>query len=118
MGLVLNESNLSDKRSFKRAKLSGPVRFEFKDPECFGGCLSCDISEGGIRVRFNEFVPLGTNLSMGVQLDSGRVVECIGKVVWVSQIPFGDQYEIGLEFENIDSISESRSRIHHFIGEK
>lgn len=109
------QSEQTDHRMYKRIKLSEPVRFSFKDPSRFGGCLSYDISEGGVKVRFNEFVPLGTELIMSITLASNRVVECIGKVVWVKQIPFTEHYQVGLEFENLDSVVETRSRIHHFI---
>ena len=115
---VFDQKSQEDKRSFSRIKLSEPVRFEFKDPGHFGGCLSCDISEGGVRLRVNEFIALGTELSVNISLPSNRVVECVGKVVWVQKLPYVDQYQVGIEFENLDSFYEARTRIHRFMQDQ
>lgn len=101
----------AERRNFKRIRFDRPVRFQFKDPSCFGGCLSQDISAGGVRVNFNDFVPLWTELTLRIQLAGERIVECKGCVVWVAKLPFMDRYQIGLEFERGDSFWETRKAI-------
>ena len=115
MSNVIEGQGQNDKRAFKRVRLSEPVRFEFKNPTHYGGCLSADISEGGVRLRVNEFIALGEEISVNIQLSPKKMVEGVGKVVWVQKMPYADQYQVGLEFENLDSIFEARSRIHQYI---
>jgi len=90
----------AERRRFTRKRLDEPVRFEFKDPGRYGGCLSADISQGGIRINFNEFVPLGTDLYLKVQISPEKVVDCVGKVVWVEKHRFLDRYQVGVEFDS------------------
>lgn len=115
MSIVFEGHGQNDKRAFKRVRLSEPVRFEFRNPAHYGGCLSADISEGGVRLRVNEFIALGEEISVNIQLSPKKMVEGVGKVVWVQKMPYADQYQIGLEFEKLDSIFEARSRIHQHI---
>lgn len=115
MSLVSSQVKKTEQRAYRRVEHSEPVRYEFKDPDHFGGCVSYDISEGGIKLRLHEFVALGTELVLNIHLTPDRMVECMGKVVWVRQLPYVDQYQVGIEFEDIDSIIDSRSRIHQYI---
>ena len=112
---IIAEAKADERREFKRASLKEPVRFEFKDPQHFGGCVSGDISAGGIRLRVYDFIPLGTELTLEVQLSSNRMVSCEGQVVWVEKIAFGDDYRIGLKFVNTPALREAQELIQHFV---
>ena len=109
---------MSERRVFPRIDLKEPVQFQVKSVEEGRGALSCDISEGGVRVKLNDFVPIGAELILQVRLNSGQVVECVGRVKWVSQIPFMDWYQAGVEFENTDAIKPIRNRIHQYTDQK
>ena len=111
----MSDNSYEDRRVFRRSILDSPVRFQLKDPKQFGGCLSCDISEGGMRVRFGDFVSLGTEISVNVKLASVRMIECLGKVVWVKKFPFMDRYEVGLEFCDFGSIYDSKNEIYRYV---
>jgi len=104
-----------EKRNFKRVRWNEPVEFRFKDPFKYGGCLSKDLSLGGIRIQISEFLPLNSELSLQVRLVNHKVVDCTGRVVWVEKLPFVDRYQAGLEFSEDDSIFDSRKKINHFI---
>ena len=108
-------SNESDKRNFERVRFDLPVRVQFKDPSQFSGSLSCDLSEGGIRLQMNEFIPLGTELTLTIQLADERMIECPCRVVWVQKNRFADEYQAGLEFTETDSTPGSQKRIHAFL---
>ena len=83
--------------------------FSFKDPAIFGGCLSCDLSEGGVRVRVGRFIPLNTELSLKIRLANENIVECVGRVAWVEKIRFGDDYMVGLDI-SVDEASGKPSK--------
>jgi len=93
----MEEHNMEDKRQFRRMAHSGPVQYQFKDPSQFGGCVSRDLSEGGVHIRMNDFMPLNTELTLKIRLAGENVVECSGRVVWVEKSRFGDSYQAGLD---------------------
>ncbi len=95
----MNENNVRERRQFSRIRLDEPVRYQLKDPTQFGGCLSCDIGAGGIRISVNDFIPLNTELALQVHLSSKRVVDRKGRVVWVEKFRFADRYQAGVEFD-------------------
>jgi len=95
----MSQDYAKERRKFYRVNLDKPVRYEFKDPHHFGGCLSCDIGDGGIRVSINDFIPLNTELNLKIHLPYNRVVDRKGRVVWVEKFRFADRYQAGIEFE-------------------
>ena len=111
----MNTLEVSEKRHAKRVDFKEPIGFQFKDPTQFGGCLGCDLSESGLRVNFSDFVPLGTELLIQLTLAGKRVVERMGKVVWVQKFPFMDRYQVGLQFLNDRPISGSQQEIKNFV---
>jgi len=113
---LVEEYNESEKRNFLRFRLAQPVRVQFKDPAQFSGSLSCDLSEGGVRLQMNDFIPLGTELTLTIQLEDDRIVECPCRVVWVQKNRFADRYQAGLEFVETDSMPDSQRRIHTFLA--
>ena len=112
----MEDHHLDEKRQFHRVHRAHPVRFELKDPKLFGGCLSCDLSQGGIRVQFNDFVPLNTEMTLQIQLSDESVVECPCRVAWVEKSRFGDRYQAGLEFVEGGSMQDSQRKIHRFLS--
>jgi Tfp pilus assembly protein PilZ len=111
------ESHSTDKRSFRRHSLKEAVRVQFKDPTETVGSLSCDISEGGVKISCNDFIPLGTEVELQVKLSDLQVVYCTGCVVWIQKVPHCDRYQAGLEFTDDSLIFDARSRIHFYFTE-
>ncbi len=63
------------------------------------GSLSGDISEGGLRLSVQEFIPLNTIFRLNIHVsDSARVLPAQGRVVWVREVPQSDRYDVGIEF--------------------
>ena len=104
-----------DKRASKRVRFIDSVLFKEKDNPHFGGSVGFDISEGGLRMSFNDYVPIGTELSLQIQLSNGNVVECVGRIVWVKKYPYSDHYQAGVQFESPENLFDSRSKIHQYI---
>ena len=110
------EYNVDERRSFHRFHCAQPIRFQLKDPNQFGGSLSCDLSKGGIRVHLGDFIPLKTELTLQIQLADESIVECPCRVAWVEKNRFSDRYQAGLEFVEADSMLDSRRKIYGFLS--
>jgi len=96
------ETGNAERRAFKRVAFRHPVQFQRKDPARNVGALSCDISQGGLRMNVADFVPLNEDVALQVQMSLEEVAECAGRVVWVRQMPFMERYQLGLEFLDKD----------------
>ena len=84
----MEEQNVDERRSFYRVHSAQPVRFQLKDPKQFGGCLSCDLSQGGIRVQLSDFIPLNSEMTLQIQLSDESVVDYPCRVAWVEKNRF------------------------------
>ena len=109
------EMDASERRNCRRVQFREPVQYQYKDPSQFGGWLACDISESGIKVNINDFVPLDAEFTLQVPLANGKIIDCLGRVVWVQKLPFSDCYHAGLKFEAVDSIAEVQNDLHQYI---
>jgi hypothetical protein len=113
-GMEFELASREDKRVAPRARFKDSIRFEQKDQAEFGGSVGLDLSATGVRMRFNDYIPVGTELVLQIQLNKERTVECVGKVVWVKKYPYSDHYQAGLEFESPDDLIESKAEIHRY----
>jgi hypothetical protein len=105
-----------DMREFRRIVHSEPVHYRFNDSSRFGGCVARDLSEGGIRVRLNDFVPLNTRLTLSIPLTKDNVVECAGRVVWVEKSRFGEYYQAGLDISDDEAALVNQKKIYGFLS--
>ena len=117
--MFIDEKIIAEKRRFKRVQFRDPVKYHFRDISNFGGCLAYDISEGGMRINFFDFVPVNTEMNFQLKLSSiPKLIDVTGRVVWLQQVPYSDRYQIGLQFTEPDTLSreEIRSYVksHHF----
>ena len=87
----------SEKRKFLRVFFKKAASYQLKNSQGFGGCLASDIGEGGIKIYFNDFVPLGT------EKPSFPLMNLSGRVVWIARDPHFDLYQMGLEFVDTSS---------------
>ncbi|MBF0484656.1 MAG: PilZ domain-containing protein [Candidatus Omnitrophica bacterium] len=87
-----------EKRRYRRLWFHEPVEYHLAGSGHSGGCLSSDLSEGGLRMNFGDFVPVGTKMLLSIPLGHNRVFDCEGKVVWVENIAESDRCNLGVEF--------------------
>ncbi|MFH1655517.1 MAG: PilZ domain-containing protein [Candidatus Omnitrophota bacterium] len=93
-----------DKRTNERKRIYASVRYQLKSSQEFGSTSSCDISEGGLRLNFEKFIPNNTEFLLQMNLPTmPKIVNALGKVVWANRIPHSDRYQLGLKFVDIDS---------------
>ena len=91
-----------EKRSFKRKSVSASVSYQLKSSSEFGSTLTCDISEDGLRLNFNRFIPNNTDFVLQMNLPAApKVINAVGRVVWAQRIAHSDRYQLGLKFQEI-----------------
>lgn len=112
---VAEKIELSERRNFKRFRLAQPVQCRLNDLESEHGSLSCDISEGGIRLNIAQFLPLNAEIPLQIKLDAERIFECRGRVMWIQRIPFSERYQAGLEFIKDEDFIHASHRIQDWI---
>ena len=112
---IMEQYPKEEKRRFVRITFKQPVQFQWKDPVPLGGSLSFDLSEGGIRIRLNDFIPLAAELPLQIQLAIEQAVDCIGRVVWIRKVPSSDSYHAGLEFIETESLGRVKEKIRQWI---
>jgi hypothetical protein len=88
-----------EKRQYSRYTFREPVRYALTQDLPENGSLGADISDGGVRIRVQQFIPLKTILNLKLHLkDPTRVVPVKGQVVWVREVPHSDVFDIGIRF--------------------
>jgi c-di-GMP-binding flagellar brake protein YcgR len=109
-----SEQNNSERRRFPRADFREPVSFRFSGAPESGGCLGKDISEGGLRINFENFVRPHTPMAFEFRLTQGSQVMLIqGHVAWSHRVPSSDRYQLGVEFVTKDD--ENQQNIRKFV---
>lgn len=92
----------SERRRFKRINLDTSVRYKFKHSNEFGSNLTRDISEGGLRLTVDKFVPINTDFIIELGLDKfSNLISAVGKVVWAKKLAHSENYQLGLEFQEM-----------------
>lgn len=94
-----SESNNSERRKYPRIEFREPISFRFSGSPESGGCLAKDISEGGLRINFENFVRPYTPMAFEFRLTQGsQVFSMKGHVAWSHRVPSSDRYQLGIEF--------------------
>ena len=106
---------MHEKRQYKRIDFRKAVRLQIPGKDRATGCVSRDISEGGIRIHVSDFVPVNEEIMMTFALDTGEVIGEIGRVVWVQRVPHGESYQLGLQFMDKSSNYLGKKRIRQYI---
>lgn len=96
-------SSYRNKREHPRSSFREPVGYQTSGEEGLPvGALAGDISQGGVRIRVQEFIPLRTVLQMKIRMtDPERMVPVKGQVVWVREVPHSEVYDVGIKFLEI-----------------
>jgi len=95
---MLAENPKTEQRQFPRRRFHQPVAYKAVAGKEFGGCLSYDLGEGGIRFRLNDFVPPGQEFFLSIPVKREKVWEVLGRVVWINKRPHDDTYTVGIKF--------------------
>ncbi len=105
-----------ERRQFPRVSSAMPIQYRgiHQASDAVVGTVARDISSGGVRLIANEFISVFTRLVVEVSIPSTRKpIKAISKVVWIHKRPYGEQYEVGMQF--VDMPEEDKRNIVHFV---
>ncbi len=94
-----------ERRRCARLDFCSPMRYRRISPDAqeYKGSLMKDISEGGVKMTTYEFLPLNLKLVMEIPLIAERKpMRGICRIAWVMKTAFGERYDVGVEFINLD----------------
>ncbi|HOX09847.1 MAG TPA: PilZ domain-containing protein [Candidatus Omnitrophota bacterium] len=111
-----SKSDFPERRQFERINTAMSVQYR-GIRQANGSVISAisrDISTGGVRMLVNEFISVFTRLVLDIAVPSTtKPVRVVSKVAWVRKRPYGEQYEVGVEF--VDMPDEDRRSIFDFV---
>lgn len=89
----------------KDARLSKglPFHYELRDQQKYGDGLTRDISEGGLSMISEEYIPQASQMSVRINLAPDHPIEVGGEVRWAWRMPHSYHYEVGLAFTDVSS---------------
>lgn len=105
--MALAETELIDVREAIRVKSRIPLRYhkvlEDKIDKEFQESLTKDISTNGVLFEAPELLPLGHRLKIFLNIPGvEQEIGILGKVARIEEIHFGQSYNIGVKFEQIN----------------
>lgn len=81
------------------------------------GSLGKDISQGGVQIRVQQFLPLRSIVNLKIHLTNpSRTVPVKGLVVWVREVPESEVFDIGIQFMELDRTDMSLESYIRFQG--
>ncbi|MFH1858461.1 MAG: PilZ domain-containing protein [Candidatus Omnitrophota bacterium] len=102
-----------NRRQYERMRFPMPLQFS-------GGkwhaqsALMKDISAGGVCLRTEEFIGVGSKLVLELYLPSfGETHTMVGKVVWNRELPNISRHEVGVQFTDLSE--DIQNRIQRFV---
>ncbi|MDD5424026.1 MAG: PilZ domain-containing protein [Candidatus Omnitrophica bacterium] len=111
-----SKSDFPERRQYERINTTMSVQYRGirQASDSVINAISRDISTGGVRLLVNEFISVFTRLVLEIAMPSSpKPVRVVSKVAWVRKRPYGEQYEVGVEF--MDMPDEDRRGIDDFI---
>jgi c-di-GMP-binding flagellar brake protein YcgR len=71
--------------------------------------ITRDISQHGIGLLVQKFVPKDTNLIMELSLSPKKEpVLAVGQVKWIRKVGYGDRYRLGMQFTDLSPGAKNR----------
>jgi len=96
-----------EQRRFPRVAFRRSVRFRPEEDVLYSSYLAKDISQSGLRFNSGNFIPVGGQVKLQIKLgQEDRVLDVLGKVVWVKYVPSFDMYQMGVVFEGDASYAQ------------
>ncbi|KPK42431.1 MAG: hypothetical protein AMJ78_02485 [Omnitrophica WOR_2 bacterium SM23_29] len=105
-----------DRRQYPRVSSAMPVQYRGirQASNSFVSTIARDISIGGARVIAHEFISVFTRLVVEISiLSTPKPVRVVSKVVWIRKMPYGEHYELGMQF--LEMVEEDKKNIFQFV---
>lgn len=94
-----------EKRAATRFRTGLPVQYRYLTK--VSNALTIDLSEGGLSFTTNDFIPVNTKLFVAI-LPKEEPLRAGGTVVWIQKMPYGDRYNVGMKFTDINAYNRAR----------
>ena len=105
------QENRIEKRRHPRLECRVAMHYrqlEAKTQE-YKGSLLRNISPNGAGMTLYEFLPLNSKLAMQIRLLFNRKpIQGCCRVAWVRKAAFSEQYDAGIEFDNLSQIDNEQ----------
>ena len=102
---------VSERRKFVRVDSDFPVQLRYMKPDAsmqVYNSLSQDLSEGGIQISSFYFYPVHSRMMVELYLNMYLVpVKTVGKVVWIKQLAYQDNFKVGIKFSDLSVFNQS-----------
>lgn len=102
-----------ERRKAFRVRSDLPLRYDSVAESKHGNTITQDISEGGLRMLLDEFIPKFSKVNLRVNLHPDNLIELNGEVKWVQQIAYSSGYQAGIEFKDIPT--DARRSISEYV---
>jgi len=90
-----------EKRQHRRINVKFPIRYQIRRGGFFASGLTKDLSLSGTCLNADRFFPQGINLNLQLNILS-RIIGPVGKVVWSQPLAYSNQYQMGIEFIEVN----------------
>ena len=77
-----------------------------KNPGRIENAVVKNISRGGIKIRFDEFIPIQNRLYVYLPLPARQTIETQIVPAWIVELPHLGKYEMGARFVNMSPEDE------------
>lgn len=91
---------MRDNREHTRVPLT--VEMRFRTASSFLVAYSLNLSRGGVLLETEDFLPIGTRLTLRFCIDRGETFEVEGTVTWTRARSATEEPGMGVEFKGID----------------
>ena len=99
---IKNRNTVKERRGFPRINAKFPIRYKIKRGGFVASALTQDLSLSGARLNTDRVFPQGLNLNLELNILS-KIINPVGRVVWSQSLARSSQYQIGIEFVEINS---------------
>jgi len=95
---------MQERRRYIRIPECLQIAYEIIPSEEIKEYSTKDISRGGVRFLTYEFIPKDSHLRVRITFPSTLFsFEALVKCIWVREMPYGDEFEVGVEFIDLPS---------------
>jgi len=108
---------MDERRRFERKRVECPLQIQAiaTDQNVVRNSFCNNVSPVGMSITSFDFYPVNGKVHLSILSNAlTSMVEAIGKVVWIRELPHQKRFKIGIEFE--DASESLMERIKHLIA--
>lgn len=95
-----------EKRHSRRIELRTPIRYQIRGSADYNSAISDNISEGGLALTTDRFIPVATTVMFQIKLLS-HILNPIGRIAWAQTVAHSDKNRFGVEFMELNPLEKN-----------